>query len=164
MIRVYITAKIIHAQMLTESRVKYDGIYFTAKWNIVANLSSEKVRPVTYWLNDNFDDIARSDFVIIYAEPHDVLKTSLVEVGYAMAHNKPVYVVAPSSVAADDTLIINNQLEPWNAMCRRTGSLDEAIKKIKEEVRGAKFETIGRGKWEAPKPSGETSKEAPHPV
>jgi len=134
MIRVYITAKVIHANMLKESRVKYDGIYFTARWSIVANISSESVRPVTYWLNDNFDDISRSDFVIIYAEKHDVLKTSLVEVGWAMAHGKPVYCVGD-----------NAQFEPWNAMCRRVSTLDEAIRRIKEEVRGAKFEKIVRG-------------------
>lgn len=134
MIRVYTTAKVIHATMLKEVRAKYDGIYFTARWPLVANISSENVRPVVYWLNDNFDDISRSDYVIIYAEPHDVLKTSLVEIGWAMAHGKIVYCVGN-----------NAQFEPWNAMCRRVGTFDEAIKRIKEEWRGGKFEIIGRG-------------------
>lgn len=124
MIRVYTTAKVIHAQMLAECRAKYDGIYFTARWPLVANVSSEKVRPVMYWLNDNVDDIERSEYVILYAEKHDELKTSLIEIGHAMRAGKKVVTVGE-----------NKAFEPWSAVCfARVKTMDEAIKRIRADA------------------------------
>lgn len=124
MIRVYTTAKVLHASMLTQCRAEFDGIYFTARWPLMVNVSSEKARPVVFWLNDNFDDIQRSDYVIVYAEEHDVLKTSLIEIGWAMGHGKKIICVGE-----------NAQFEPWSTMClARVRTMTEAIKRIRQDV------------------------------
>jgi len=135
-IRVYTTAKRRHAELLRGLRHKYDGIYFTARWPVTVNLSTESVRPVTHWLNDNCDDIIRSSFVVIYAEPDDDLKTSLVEIGIAMAHDKRIYVVG-----------VNPGFDPWDKMenCVRVPTIDKAIECIRAEVSRQAKETIGRG-------------------
>ena len=124
-IRVYTTAKVIHAEMLKNIRPKWDEIYWTARWPVTVSLSTEKVKPIVYWLNDNIDDVVRSDYVILYAEPSDRLNISLGEIGVAIAHGKPIYFVGK-----------NKTFDNWRGFVEIVETMDEAIKQIKQAVFG----------------------------
>jgi len=124
-IRVYTTAKIIHAEFLKNIRNKWDEIYWTARWPVTVNLSSEKIKPIVYWLNDNIDDVVRSDYVILYAEQEDKLNISLGEIGVAIAHGKPIYFVGN-----------NPAFHNWIGFVTIVPTMDEAIKQIKAAVFG----------------------------
>jgi nucleoside 2-deoxyribosyltransferase len=92
---VYVAAKLIHAAELVEMRQHWPTIYFTARWPLTANLPSEQSKPAALWTRDNRDDIARSDVVLVYADPHDHLTDVLWEVGIALAMGKDIYLVGP---------------------------------------------------------------------
>lgn len=91
--RVYIASKIRHAEMLKS--LSMDCIHFTARWPLVCNLTQYANRPTVQWMDDNFHDIARSHAVLVYVENGEHLKGGLVEVGYALAHDKQIFLVNP---------------------------------------------------------------------
>lgn len=90
-INVYVTAKRIHAAELLALRADWPQINFTARWPVVRDIASEQSRPATLWLQDNVDDIIRSDAVVCHADEADELSGSIWEVGVAWAHGKPIY-------------------------------------------------------------------------
>lgn len=46
-----------------------------------------------HWLEENFDDIRACDYLIVYAEEGENLKTAIGEAFYGIAHGKPVFVI-----------------------------------------------------------------------
>ena len=90
-VSVYVTAKRIHAGMLLDLRKDWPHLYFTARWPIVRDISSEQSKPAHLWLQDNTDDIIRSDVVVFYAEPDDVLSGSIWETAVGWTHGKEIY-------------------------------------------------------------------------
>jgi len=92
-VSVYVTSKRIHAAKLLDLRGSWDKLYFTARWPIVRDIAAEQARPARFWMQDNNDDMVRSDVVLCYAEKEDQLNTSIFEIGNAWAHRKPIYLV-----------------------------------------------------------------------
>lgn len=91
---VYIASKTRHAEKIKALEGAFPRVYFTARWPRLCHMSSEAVRPVTHWQNDNFSDIARSEVILVYAEDGDELYGALIEVGYAFPFpDKLIYVV-----------------------------------------------------------------------
>lgn len=92
-IRVYVASKMRHAEKMMKLRNEYPDIHFTARWPITASLGSEANRPVYQWMSESEIDLLNSDCVLVYAEPGEVLKTALVQVGIAYAKRVPIFVV-----------------------------------------------------------------------
>ncbi len=90
-VRVYITSKRIHANFLLDIRKNFPNIYFTARWPVVRDISAEQTKPAALWIQDNVDDIIRSDIFACYAEEDDVLNGSIWESAVAWAHGKPIF-------------------------------------------------------------------------
>lgn len=88
----YVSAKRIHAPMLVAIRKDWPRVNFTARWPVVANISSEHARPARLWLRDNIDDIARSDHFVAFAEQTDELNGTIFEAGCAAILGKPIFV------------------------------------------------------------------------
>ena len=92
-ISVYVTSKRIHAAELLALRAEWPQLYFTARWPVVRDLSSEQARPASLWLQDNVDDIRRSEVFLSYAAREDELNGSIWETGVAWENGKPIYLV-----------------------------------------------------------------------
>lgn len=90
---VYICSKLMHAEKLRDLRSLWPRIHFTARWPVVATLSAESNKPAALWLQDNFDDIERSGYLVIWANTEDELKGAIFETGYAYRAGKTIYVV-----------------------------------------------------------------------
>lgn len=117
----YVASKLIHATKIMELRNAWPKIYFTARWPVVRDLPSEKMRPARHWLLDNVDDILRSQTVLVYAEKEDRLKTALVEVGIAWRSGIPIHLVG-----------YHDDYAKWRNLPRitRHGTLDAALTSI----------------------------------
>lgn len=127
-IRVYTASKKTHAAKLKDFRSKVDGIYFTARWPITCLIEDEKVKPARHWQQDNIDDIIRSDAILVYVESGEHLKGGLVEIGIAIAHGKPVFLVGEHA-----------DYSKWQYLprvYRNMKTLEEAIDRIKVHFRG----------------------------
>lgn len=92
-VKLAIASKLRHAEMFRDLRKQWLQLHLTSRWIVTGNLASESTRPVTHWLQDNFDDIVRSEALLVYVEPEEHLRVALLEVGYALAHHKPVFLV-----------------------------------------------------------------------
>ncbi len=90
-IKIYVASKLRHAARIKEARS--DGFHFNARWLDTGNLAANAAKPVTHWLEENFDDIRGCDYLIVYAEAGEHLKTAIGEAFYAIAHGKPVFVL-----------------------------------------------------------------------
>lgn len=91
-VKVAIASKLRHASKFVELRRAEQGnVYITSRWPIAAGMGSEALRPTHDWLSDNFADIERCDFLLVYVEDGEHLKGGLIEVGYAVAHGKRVF-------------------------------------------------------------------------
>lgn len=123
---VYITAKRIHAPMLLDLRKDHPNIYFTARWPVVRDISSEQLRPARLWFQDNVADMTRAEAVIHYAEKDDLLSGSLVELGVAWAHGKDIYLCGE-----------NAGYKEWQAAPRiKHGlSIGDALTEIADRIR-----------------------------
>lgn len=113
-----------HADKILATRP--DGFWYCSRWLETANLSINAAKPASQWMEENFSDIRDCDFLIVYAEPGETLKTALVEVGWAMAWGKPVFVVGD-----------HDSYRPWRANKRRVTfcvTKDEALDIIKRRV------------------------------
>lgn len=123
-IRVYFASKRIHADMLRALRP--DGFHFNGRWLETANLAINAAKPASHWLEENFSDIKEADFVVVYAEDGETLKTALVEVGWAMAWGKPVIVVGT-----------HESYQPWRAHKERVSfapNVEAALLDIKRRM------------------------------
>lgn len=92
--KVYVASKLRHAAKFVALRTQeQDHMYLTSRWPITAQMGSEAQRPTHDWLSDNFADIERCDFVLGYVEDGEHLKGGLIEIGYAVACGKRVFLV-----------------------------------------------------------------------
>lgn len=122
-IKVYFASKLRHAEKLKALRT--DGFHFCARWLDTGTLASNSTKPVSHWLEENFIDIANADAVICLAEPGEVLKTALVEVGWAMAHQRQIF-----------TIGAHPSYDPWNltySRVKRVQSIPEALASLKRQ-------------------------------
>lgn len=150
-IKVYISAKLHHAAKLAALRV--DGFHINARWIEMAESGRKRMKPVTHWQQENFDDITTAHFIILYVEPSDDLKGSLVEIGYALAHGKRVFIVGNAvktddgfhglvdvkpAGAANSIQLPHKDVEPWGfyrQQIRFMPNLEVAFSRIRELVR-----------------------------
>jgi nucleoside 2-deoxyribosyltransferase len=117
----YTTAKRIHSDKILSWRSAWPKIYFTARWPVVRNISTEQMRPASHWLRDNVDDIVRSETVLAYAEPDDQLSGTIFELGIAWAHGKDIWLVGE-----------NPLYKEWRMAprIRNAHNLEQALKEI----------------------------------
>lgn len=127
-IKIYVTAKREHAEKIKAAIP--DGFHCNARW--IYMLGSGE-RPVTHWLMENFDDAIAAHFVILYVEAGDNLRTSLVEVGHALAHGKKIFIAGERDFEELRGFPHKN-LIPWANYTRQiklTGSLEQTFKFIR---------------------------------
>lgn len=146
-IKVYISAKLEHAAKL--AALRFDGIHINSRWIEMADAGRKRMKPVTHWQQENFDDIDMAHFVILYLEPGDHLKGSLFEIGYAIRAGKKVWIAGdghgvevpwPAEAIHGDEprRIPHKDIEPWchyRQQIRVVDSLETAILQIKQIVR-----------------------------
>jgi hypothetical protein len=89
-IKVYIAAKLEHAPKL--AAIRQDGIHINARWIDMAEAARQRLKPVSHWQQENFDDIEAAHFFILYLEPGDKLKGALFELGYAVCAGKKCWI------------------------------------------------------------------------
>lgn len=146
---VYVTAKREHAPVL--EKLSYEGIHFNARWMFMRHRGN---RPVTHWLRENFADAVSAHFVVLYVEPGDKLKTSLIEVGHAMAHDKTILIAGdrqaaskvmeglaelsgkdPEAMFANDWIknLPHRDIDPWCGFTgvKVTGTMDQTVEYIR---------------------------------
>lgn len=125
-VSVYITSKRIHAAKLLDLRPRWPYLYFTARWPIVRDIAHEQTRPAKFWLQDNEADMLRSEVVACYAEPEDELNTSIYELGKAVAHGKPIYLIGD-----------NRHYKEWqfDRGIKHVGSLSTALQEITDRIK-----------------------------
>lgn len=88
---IYVASKAYHAPMWRRHReaLKSSGINIIARWidvdENVAGFSFQKL-----W-DDCLEDVMRSDAMILFQAPGDVLTGALVETGAALTHDIPVH-------------------------------------------------------------------------
>lgn len=131
-IKIYVTAKREHGEKILDEFP--DGFHCNARW--IYMLQSGE-RPVTHWLRENFDDAIASHFVILYVEPGDNLRTSLVEIGHALAYGKKVFIAGDRDFDELKGMPHKNLL-PWasyTAQIKVTGSLAQTFEFIRKFAR-----------------------------
>lgn len=117
-IKVYISAKLEHAAKL--AALKVDGFHINARWIEMADAGRKRLKPVTHWQQENFDDIETAHFFLLYVEPSDDLKGSLFEIGYAVGIGKKCWIagdghgveVTPEG-AANSITVPHKGVLPW---------------------------------------------------
>lgn len=129
-IRVYTASKLKHAEMLRG--LARDGFHFTARWPWLVNLPAWEAVPASQWQQDNFDDISRSEALLVYVEFGEHLKGGLVEVGVALAYKIPIWVVGE-----------HTDYSKWrhHPGVHRAGTIDAALAGIRRSL-GNKDERI----------------------
>lgn len=128
-IKVYFTAKREHADEILASIP--DGFHCNSRW--IYMLQSGE-RPVTHWLRENFDDAIASHYVVFFLKPGDNLKTSLVEVGNAIAHGKMIFIAGDRDFEELKGLP-HKDIEPWCGFTNQvkiTGSLEQTFAFIRK--------------------------------
>jgi len=143
-IKVYIASKLEHAGKL--SIIRKDGFHINARWIDMAEIHRKKMKPVTHWQQENFDDIEAADFVILYVEPGDKMKGALGEIFYAVRAGKQVWIagdghgveipIPGAAPIGDDQAVMrvpHRDILPW-ALYKQSfhivASLDEAFSAI----------------------------------
>lgn len=89
-IKVYISAKLEHSRKLVGCAP--DGFHSNARWIHMAEAGRTKLKPVSHWQQENFDDIEMAHVFVLYVEPQDVLCGSLVELGHAIRAGKKIWI------------------------------------------------------------------------
>ena len=130
-IKIAFASKLDHAEKILAAQ--REGFHFISRWLYMGQASKKVAKPASHWLEENFEDIKSADYVICYAEhvessindalEGEVLKTALVEVGWAMAWGKPVICIGN-----------HESYRPWRAASHRVTtmpSLAAAITYIK---------------------------------
>lgn len=135
-IKVYIASKVEHAAKLKSLRE--DGFHINARWIDTAVLTQNALKPVTHWQQENFDDICASHYVVFYVEPGDKLKGALVELGYAIAWGKKIWIAGDGHEAE----VPHKDILPWGRYrqnIRIVSSLAEAFKQMRTLTRTEKL-------------------------
>lgn len=90
-IKIYTASKRIHAAELKSFEAP--DIHLNARWLDTANLPGNSTKQASKWQIENFDDIRSCDYMLLFGKLGDIMQGALVEVGYGMAWEKPIYVV-----------------------------------------------------------------------
>lgn len=128
-IKIYVASKLRHAALIKS--FSRDGFHLSARWLDTGNLASNAAKPVTHWLAENFDDIQACDYVIVYAEAGEHLRTAIGETFYAIAYGKPVFVVGE-----------HDDYTPWchySPQVRRAATFAAALDAIQGERRAKPY-------------------------
>jgi len=75
--------------------IAFRSIHIVSTWHTNANFAADDQDAATcaeYWEQD-FTEIRQADVLLAYAEAHDRPNGTLVEIGYALAHDTPVALV-----------------------------------------------------------------------
>lgn len=144
-IKVYISGKLEHAARL--AALQPDGIHINSRWIEMAEGARKRMKPVTHWQQENFDDIASAHFFIMYVEPSDQLKGSLFEIGYAVGIGKKCWIAGNGQLvdvvpegAANSIQLPHKGIIPWGQYRQRirmASTIDQAFKEIRALVRPA---------------------------
>ncbi len=128
-VSVYVTAKRRHSSMLLGLRTLWPQLYFTGRWPIVRDIASEQIRPASHWMQDNADDAARAQVFVGFAEPEDVLSTSIFEIGAAWNRGQLIFLVGQ-----------NEGYKEWTFATgiRRFATMDDALHQAMELIRYGK--------------------------
>jgi hypothetical protein len=129
-LKIAFASKLDHAEEILKHQ--REGLHFISRWLYMGE-ASKKTKPTSHWLEENFEDIKSADYVICFAKhvpstvdenlETEVLKTALVEVGWAMAWGRPVIVIGT-----------HESYSPWRAASHRVTmlpSLEAAMTYIK---------------------------------
>lgn len=130
-LKIAFCSKLEHAtHILTHQR---EGFHFISRWLYMGELAKAVAKPASHWLEENFEDIKASDYVLGFAKhvestinpeiEMEHLKTALVEIGWAMAFDRPVIVIGD-----------HESYRPWRAASHRVTMLptiDAALNYIK---------------------------------
>lgn len=92
-VKCYVASKLAHAPKLLALRADWPRVHFTARWVLTAALESERGTPAPIWIQNNVDDIARAEVVLVYAEAADELKGAIWEAGVAWTLEKEIWLV-----------------------------------------------------------------------
>ncbi len=122
---IYTASKIWHApkwRLLREI-----GVNVQAAWIDVTKTELTDMEKMALWLRC-VDDAARADFLLLYAEPTDILKGALVEAGSALASGTIVLQVGecPSLTAGDGSDVSFTQHPHWWRCLSIADALKEA--------------------------------------
>jgi hypothetical protein len=141
-IKVSISSKLGHALKL--AAIKEDGFHINSRWiRLEAARATDRLRPVTHWLDENFDDIEMAYYHILYVEPGDHLKTALIEVGVALRANKFVWIAGdghglevplPGGNPGDTITLPHRDVLPWGKFAKQirlVSSLANAFKEMR---------------------------------
>jgi hypothetical protein len=146
-IKVYIASKLEHADKL--AAIRKDGFHINARWIDMAEIHRKKMKPVTHWQQENFDDIEAADYVIFYIEAGDHLKGGIFELGYAVRAGKKIWIAGdghgvevtiPDGATGDDVKTMrvpHKDIFPWGHYAQAihiAPSLDAAFSQIKAEA------------------------------
>lgn len=94
MLRIYPSSRYTRAQMWIDLAWKHE-LHIVAQWVTHCkydNMTDTKENAVKYW-PANLRDIQTCDLVLAYAEEEDVLGGTLIELGAALAYEKPILLV-----------------------------------------------------------------------
>lgn len=94
MTKVYTASKLWHWPAWLRIAREWTEVTFTAHWpgHVRDGITEVPENAVEFWVED-LADVARSDVVLVYAEPGDHLRGALVEAGMGLALGKRVIVV-----------------------------------------------------------------------
>lgn len=88
--RIYFASKLSHAPLVLALRNTHPEIHFTQRWDLMAGQIEDSPAGAPKFWQDDYDDIWRSDAVLIWGKPEDKLRGALVEAGIAIGMKKLV--------------------------------------------------------------------------
>lgn len=93
MLKVYIASKMQHAPAWRELYSAYPDVHIVSRWPFLEPfIEPTENNGVKFWQTD-FEDIAASDVLVVYAEPDEHLRGALVEAGIALGLGKWVVLI-----------------------------------------------------------------------
>lgn len=124
MIKIYVASKVKHADLWLGLRYSYNVTFSPIK--IISTWIDEARNKQSPSLPDLWqrcvNEASECDVLLLYANPGEVLKGALVEVGAALGNKKPVYAVGPME-AFDGSWIHHHGITKF-------ATLEEAIEQI----------------------------------
>ncbi len=92
--KVYVSSKLKHADKWR--KLREDGLNIISSW-IDLEVEESAVAALDLMWRGYIDEVKSSDFLILYAEPGEILKGALIEVGIAAALNIHIVAVGDKS-------------------------------------------------------------------
>ena len=91
--KIYFASKIKHAKKWRDFALDNPTVHMVSRWPYLEHFTPDTEEYARNFWEADFLDIKSCDALVVYGEEGDHLRGALVEVGFALAHNKPVYVV-----------------------------------------------------------------------